>query len=66
MKKIDRDGLLFHKMFLAGGYPEGHTYPEVYEMLEYYNVTDKEKELKEWYDGYIFGSEEPENIYSLL
>ena len=29
----------------------GFTYPEVYEMLEYYIVTDKEKELKEWYDG---------------
>ena len=36
----------------------GFTYSEVYEMLEYYNMTDKEKELKEWYDGYIFGNEE--------
>lgn len=44
----------------------GFTYPEVYEMLEYYNVTDKEKELKEWYDGYIFGSEEIYNPWSVI
>ena len=44
----------------------GFTYPEVYEMLEYYNATDKEKELKEWYDGYIFGNEEIYNPWSVI
>lgn len=44
----------------------GFTEPEVYEMLEYYNATDKEKELKEWYDGYIFGDEEIYNPWSVI
>ena len=44
----------------------GFTYPEVYEMLEYYNATDKETELKEWYDGYIFGNEEIYNPWSAI
>ena len=44
----------------------GFTYPEVYGMLEYYNATDKEKELKEWYDGYIFGNEEIYNPWSVI
>lgn len=44
----------------------GFTYSEVYEMLEYYNATDKEKELKEWYDGYIFGNEEIYNPWSVI
>ena len=44
----------------------GFTYSEVYEMLEYYNMTDKEKELKEWYDGYIFGNEEIYNPWSVI
>lgn len=35
-------------------------------MLEYYNMTDKEKELKEWYDGYIFGNEEIYNPWSVI
>ena len=29
----------------------GFTYSEVKSMLEYYSVTDKEAELKDWYDG---------------
>lgn len=44
----------------------GFTYSEVYEMLEYYNATDKEKELKEWYNGYIFGNEEIYNPWSVI
>lgn len=44
----------------------GFTEPEVYEILEYYNATDKEKELKEWYDGYIFGDEEIYNPWSVI
>ena len=26
-------------------------------MLEYYGVAEKESELQEWYDGYLFGNE---------
>lgn len=44
----------------------GFTYSEVYKMLEYYNATDKENELKEWYDGYIFGNEEIYNPWSVI
>ena len=31
----------------------GFTSSEVYEMLQYYGMTDKMEELKEWYDGYL-------------
>lgn len=44
----------------------GFTYSEVYEMLEYYGMTDKEAELKEWYDGYLFGSTEIYNPWSTI
>ena len=44
----------------------GFTGAEVYEMLEYYGVLDKENELKEWYDGYLFGSEEIYNPWSVI
>lgn len=43
----------------------GFTYSEVYEMLEYYDITDKEAEVREWYDGYLFGSEEIYNPWSV-
>ena len=32
----------------------GFTSSEVRKMLEYYGVADKEEELKDWYDGYLF------------
>jgi hypothetical protein len=44
----------------------GFTYSEVHEMLEYYGVTDKESELKEWYDGYLFGGTEIYNPWSVI
>lgn len=44
----------------------GFTYSEVHEMLEYYGVTDKETELKDWYDGYLFGSTEIYNPWSVI
>jgi hypothetical protein len=44
----------------------GFTYPEVHEMIEYYGVLDKETELKDWYDGYLFGSEEIYNPWSVI
>lgn len=44
----------------------GFTYSEVHQMMEYYGVSDKEAELKEWYDGYLFGSEEIYNPWSVI
>ncbi len=44
----------------------GFTAPEVHAMLEYYGVADKEEELKEWYDGYLFGNTEIYNPWSVI
>ena len=44
----------------------GFTETEVHEMLEYYGVTEKEPELKAWYDGYLFGNEEIYNPWSVI
>lgn len=44
----------------------GFTETEVHEMLEYYGVTEKETEFKEWYDGYLFGSNEIYNPWSAI
>lgn len=44
----------------------GFTSAEVSEMLSYYGMTDKMDELKEWYDGYLFGNEEIYNPWSVI
>lgn len=44
----------------------GFTESEVKAMLSYYGVSDKEEELKYWYDGYLFGSEEIYNPWSVI
>ncbi len=44
----------------------GFTGDEVKAMLEYYGMSGKEKELKEWYDGYLFGSTRRYTIRGLL
>lgn len=44
----------------------GFTYEEVHEMMKYYDCTDKEEELKYWYDGYLFGKEEIYNPWSVI
>lgn len=44
----------------------GFTHQEVYEILEYYNILDKKEELKDWYDGYLFGEEEVYNPWSVI
>ena len=44
----------------------GFTRAETHEMLEYYGVLSKEKELKDWYDGYLFGNEEIYNPWSVV
>lgn len=44
----------------------GFTQQEVHKMLEYYGVSDKEDELKNWYDGYLFGNKEIYNPWSVI
>lgn len=44
----------------------GFTSDEVKEMLDYYGMSEKESELKDWYDGYLFGSEEIYNLWSVV
>lgn len=44
----------------------GFTNEEIHEMLKYYGALGKEKELKEWYDGYLFGSKEIYNPWSVI
>ena len=35
-------------------------------MLKYYGLSEKENELKEWYDGYLFGNKEIYNPWSVI
>ena len=44
----------------------GFTDAEVREMLQYYELIDKYEEVKEWYDGYLFGSAEIYNPWSVI
>ena len=44
----------------------GFTAAEVRAMLSYYGVSDKETELKDWYDGYFFGHTEIYNPWSVI
>ncbi len=44
----------------------GFTGEEVHDMLEYYEASEKEDELKDWYDGYLFGNEEIYNPWSVI
>lgn len=44
----------------------GFTYTEVKEMLAYYGAADKEAELKDWYDEYLFGNTEIYNPWSII
>ena len=44
----------------------GFTGDEVKDILNYYGMPEKEGELKEWYDGYLFGSEEIYNPWSVI
>lgn len=44
----------------------GFTHAEVQEMLKYYGAADKEEELKDWYDGYLFGTTEIYNPWSVI
>ena len=44
----------------------GFTSAEIHEMLDYYQKLDKEDELKQWYNGYLFGNEEIYNPWSVI
>lgn len=44
----------------------GFTGEEVSKMLSYYGVSEKEDELKDWYDGYLFGHTEIYNSWSVI
>ena len=44
----------------------GFTNEEVHEMLEYYDALDEEAELRNWYDGYLFGNVEIYNPWSVI
>lgn len=44
----------------------GFTESEVQKMLGAYGVSDKEEELKDWYDGYLFGNKGVYNPWSVI
>lgn len=44
----------------------GFTVPEVDRMLEDYRITEKREEIKQWYDGYQFGTTEVYNPWSVI
>lgn len=44
----------------------GFTQEEVTAMLSYYGVSEKKNELKEWYNGYLFGNIEIYNPWSVI
>ena len=44
----------------------GFTQTELSQMLGYYNLSDKEELIKEWYDGYRFGTTEVYNPWSVI
>ncbi len=53
---------------LDGGYAEyfGFTQKEVESFLEAYGLADRADEVKEWYDGYLFGHVEVYNPWSVI
>ena len=44
----------------------GFTDLEVHKMMEYYDVSGKYTELRDWYDGYLFGNTEIYNPWSVI
>jgi len=44
----------------------GFTEDEVKEMTEYYEISDRFPEMKEWYDGYLFRQKEIYNPWSII
>ncbi|MDY4078694.1 MAG: AAA family ATPase [Clostridium sp.] len=44
----------------------GFTQLEVDKILEFYDIKNKKKEMKKWYDGYLFGNTEVYNPWSVI
>ena len=44
----------------------GFTEKETEKLLAYYGMSEKENELRDWYDGYLFGNEEIYNPWSVI
>ncbi|MGN0182157.1 MAG: AAA family ATPase, partial [Candidatus Ornithomonoglobus sp.] len=44
----------------------GFIQAEVDELMRYYGIEEKRQEMKEWYDGYLFGKSEVYNPWSVL
>ena len=44
----------------------GFTQEEIDKLLDYYDLIDKRNEIKDWYDGYLFGETEIYNPWSTL
>ncbi len=44
----------------------GFTQAEVTAMLDYYGIGEREEEVKNWYDGYLFGETEVYNPWSVI
>ena len=44
----------------------GFTENEVDDLLSYYNVSSSKQELKDWYDGYLFGNTEIYNPWAVI
>lgn len=44
----------------------GFTEKEIEKLLAYYGMSEKENELRDWYDGYLFGNEEIYNPWSVI
>lgn len=44
----------------------GFLQSEVDQMLQYYGLEEKKQELKDWYDGYLFGDMEVYNPWSVI
>ncbi|MCE2604322.1 AAA family ATPase, partial [Pseudomonas aeruginosa] len=44
----------------------GFTEREVKEILAYYDLADKYEEVRQWYDGYQFSSQEIYNPWSII
>lgn len=44
----------------------GFTLEEIHNIVQYYGVSDKMEEIRDWYDGYLFGGQEIYNPWSVM
>ena len=44
----------------------GFTETEVLQMIDFYNINSKYDEIRQWYDGYLFGNAEVYNPWSVI